>query len=202
MAALCKNLGFGGLEKHHWKGLAGPHGPAASWSKAQGKARAHRGWGVCRDHPTVPPPLQGGDYLGRREETANYTSLMGQSLHTHTHAHTHWERTHVAGSFPLDMLTCRQAIPLPCGKGRRGCKGHGGGQLKREAVGRGIEAPGGESRAKTKRKDGGWSLKTEQKIVNSIQGRERRGSHQHTTCSTHQGKVLSTPGPSWWSHLA
>ena len=171
--------------------------------RSVGKSQSAPGMGCVQGPSHSATPLPGrGLFWGRREERANYTSLTGQSLHTHTHTRTHGEGTHVAGSFPLDMLTCRQATPLPCRKGRRGCKGHGGGQLKREAVGRGIEAPGGESRAKTKRKDGRWTLKTEQKIVNSIQGRGRRGSHQHTACSTHQEKVLSTPCPSWGSRLA
>lgn len=202
MAAPCKNSGFGGLAKHCWKGSAGPHGPAASWREVRGKARAHQGWGVCRDHPAVPPPLQEGDYFGGEGRKEPIIPPPWGNPCTRTHTRTQGRHTQVAGSLPLDMLTCRQATPLPCKKGRCRRKGHGGGQLKREAVGRGIEAPGGESRAKTKRKDGGWSLKTEQKIVNSIQGRGWRGSHQHTACSTHRGKVLSTPCPLWGSHLS
>lgn len=97
------------------------------------------------------------------------------------------------------MLTCRQPTPLPCRKGRRRCKGHGGGQLKREAVGRGIETPGSVSRAKTKRKDGGWSLKTKQNIVNSTEGRGRGA--RTSTRMQHTRGVLSTPGPSGTSHL-
>lgn len=169
--------------------------------QSAGKSQSTPGMGCVQGPSHSATSLARRRLFGKKGGNSQLYLLHG-AIPAHTHTHTHWERTRVAGSFPLDMLTCRQAIPLPCRKGRRGCKGHGGGQLKREAVGRGIEAPGGESRAKTKRKDGGWSLKTEQKIVNSIQGRERRGSHQHTTCSTHRGKVLSTPCPSWWSHLA
>lgn len=124
--------------------------------------------------------------------------LHRQSLCRYTH--THREGTHMAERFQMDMLTCRQATPLPCRKGRRGCKGHGGGQLKREAVGRGIETPGSESRAKTKRKDGGWSLKTKQNIVNSTEGRGGGLAPAHA-CSTHGGSsaLPAPPGcPTWW----
>lgn len=110
-----------------------------------------------------------------------------------THTHMGKARTE-RGRFLSDMLTCRRATALPCGQGRRGRKGHGGGELKREAAGRGTEAPRGESRAKTKRKDGGWSLKTEQKSVSATQGTGRRGWHRH---AAHTGKVLSAPCPSW-----
>lgn len=86
------------------------------------------------------------------------------SLHTRSPQDGYTQ--HQGEGLKPNTLTCMHATPLPHGKGGRGHKDHGGEQLKREAVGRETKAPGGESGAQRKKKDGGWSLKTEQKIVN------------------------------------
>lgn len=67
--------------------------------------------------------------------------------------------------------------------------------------GGGSQPRGGESRAKTKRKDGGWSLKTEQKSVSAMQG---WGEGVALACSTRgDGPQRSMPltGPSVGSPL-
>lgn len=100
---------------------------------------------------------------GRREEKAISPSLVGQSLRTCTHT---WGRgrQHDAGWFQLDMLTCRRVTPLPRRKGRRGCKGHGGGQLKREAVGKGLGAPGVRVQSQNKKKR--WRMESKNRTKN------------------------------------
>jgi len=127
-----------------------------------------------------------GRLRGRREQRANPTSLTGQSLHTHTDT----ERRHA-----WDTLTCRE--------GRRGRKGHGGGQLKREAVGRGVETPGGRIQSQNKKKRWRMESKNETKDCQLNTGERVEGltPAHHTTCSTHRGKVLSAPCPSRGSHL-
>lgn len=195
MATLCKNSELGGVKKHH-KGSAVPLEPTAIGKKSREKPE-HMEVGVCAGIiQQCHLPLQGGDYFGGEGQKETITP---PSWAIPAQTHTHREGTHMAERFQVDMLTCRQATPLPCRKGRRGCKGHGGGQLKREAVGRGIETPGSESRAKTKRKDGGWSLKTKQNIVNSAEGRGQ-GARIGTRMQ-HTWGILSTPGPSRASHL-
>lgn len=170
------------MQSHSFWGVG-----AALEGTAELELREMAGKGVCAGTP-MESFFWG---VKKKEERANSSSLAGQSLHTRTH--TGKARTE-RGRFLSDMLTCRRATALPCGQGRRGRKGHGGGELKREAAGRGTEAPWGESRAKTKRKDGGWSLKTEQKSVSAMQGTGRRGWHRH---AAHTGKVFSAPCPSW-----
>lgn len=128
----------------------------------------------------------------KKEERANSSSLAGQSLHTRTH--TGKARTE-RGRFLSDMLTCRRATALPCGQGTRGRKGHGGGELKREAAGRGTEAPWGESRAKNKKKR--WRMESKNRTKKCQRNAGDGAEGLAPACSTHTGKVLSAPCPSW-----
>lgn len=126
-------LGGGGctVQSHSFWGVG-----AALEGTAELELREMAGKGVCAGTPRESV------FWGvkKKEERANSSSLAGQSLHTRTH--TGKARTE-RGRFLSDMLTCRRATALPCGQGRRGRKGHGGGELKREAAGRGTEAPWG-----------------------------------------------------------
>lgn len=150
----------------------------------------HTRYGMCAGIiPQCHLPCKEGIICREKGGKSQFYLPGGAIPGTHKHTRTHGEGWIIR----LDMLTCRQVTPLPCRKGRRRCKGHGGGQLKREAVGKGIEAPGGKSRAKIKKKRWrmGWSLKTEQKIVNSVHGRGR-GAHTSTSHAAHTRGRSST----------
>ena len=130
-----------------------------------------RGRGVCRD----PQRNSGGKKGGKSQ-----LFLPCRAVPAHTWAHgegTQWFHR-----------TCLPTA-LPCGKGTRGREGHGGGELKSEAVGRGIAAPGGRIQSQNKKKR--WRMESKNR-TKKCQRNAGMGRGVALAC-THV--VLSVPCP-------
>lgn len=192
MAAPCKIWAFGRWE--HGEDSAAPHRPTTSWRQVPGKAGAHQVWDVCRDHPTVPPPLQGGDYLqGEGRKKPILPPWWGNPWHTQAHTHTWGRLDHSTGHAYL------QAGYTPSlQEGETQVQGPWWWTTEKRSGGEGDRSPRGQIQSQNKKEkmEDGMESKNRTKNCQLSTWERARGSHQHIACSTHQGKVLNTLCPS------